>query len=53
MVSLNSFTAEPEHIYYFRAQLHTDAAPLTLEPIAEDEGKRLLSQASKALSQEK
>jgi hypothetical protein len=56
-VSLYSFTAEPDKIYYVRAQISMmgdgDILSMDLEPVSTDEGRYLVSQAARSLSKPK
>ncbi len=56
-VALYNFIAEPGHVYFLRAAVHSDAAVgsvvysyLDLAPVSEDEGRLLLSESVQAVS---
>lgn len=56
-VSLYNFTAEPDKIYYVRAQISVmgdnDVLSMDLEPVSSDEGRYLISEAARSLSKSK
>ncbi|HEX6772347.1 MAG TPA: hypothetical protein VF126_10005 [Acidobacteriaceae bacterium] len=56
-VSLYNFTAEPDKIYYVRAQISVMGdnyvLSMDLEPVSSDEGRYLISQAARSLSKPK
>jgi hypothetical protein len=51
--SLYNFRAEAGKRYYFRAQIDDKAYYVDLQPVSEDEGRLLVSQAARSISQPK